>query len=53
MGIIGTGEYNNEIIRMNSASMIYDKNKEFRFSFFAEECIKLCYYDNIHIGVKE
>ena len=34
MCIIGTEESNNESIRMNAASMICDKNKEFKFIFF-------------------
>ena len=40
--IIGTEEYNNEIMRMNTASMIYDKNKEFKFKSFSEKCFRLC-----------
>ena len=30
MYMIGTEEYNNESTRMNAASMIYNKNKEFK-----------------------
>ena len=29
--MIGTEECNNKSMRMNSASIIFDKNKEFRF----------------------
>ena len=33
MCIIGTEEFNNESMRINVASMICDKNKEFKFVF--------------------
>ena len=36
MFMIGTEEYNKESTRINAASMIYDRNKEFRFNFFVE-----------------
>ena len=35
--MIDTEEGSNESMIMNSASMICDKNKEFRFKSFAEE----------------
>ena len=35
MGIIGTEESKNEIIRMNSASMIYDEDKLFNLKHFS------------------
>ena len=32
--------------------MIYDKNKDFKFKSFAEECIRLFTYENIQMSVK-
>ena len=37
MCMIGTEEYNNESTIMNAASIIYDKNKEFKTRSFAED----------------
>ena len=37
---------------MNIDSMICDKNKELRFNFVSEDCIKLCSSENILIDVK-
>ena len=39
-------------MRMNEASMIYDKNQEFKFKSFAKKCSKLCSFENIQTGVK-
>ena len=36
-------------MRVNTASMIYDKNKLFKLNFFSEDCIKLWSYENIHM----
>ena len=35
--MIGTEEFNNESMRMNAASMICGKNKEFKLKRFAGE----------------
>ena len=50
--MIGTEEYNNEIMRTNTASMMCDNNKELKFNIFAEEFIKPCSSENIQMGVK-
>ena len=39
-------------MRMNVASMICDKNKEFKFKSFSEECFKLCLSYNSKTAVK-
>ena len=52
MYMIGTEEYNNEIMVMNEASMICKNNKEIKFKSVYEECIKFCYSENSHMGVK-
>ena len=49
MCMIGTEEYNYKITIMSAASMICDKNKEFKFKSFAEECFKLCSYENRNV----
>ena len=38
-------------MRVNTASMIYDKNKWYKFKFVSEDCIKLCSSENIHMVV--
>ena len=50
--MIGTEKPNNEIMRMNAASMICDKNQEFKFESFSKERLKLCLYENMKTGVK-
>ena len=50
--MIGTEESNNETMRMNAYSIICDKNKEFKFKGFSEECFKMCSCENIQTGVK-
>ena len=52
MYIIDTENYNIESMRINAASIICDNNKSFKFDFFAEECFKLCSYQNWQTGVK-
>ena len=42
MCMLDTGESNNESTRTNADSMIYDKNKEFKFKSFSEKCFRLC-----------
>ena len=37
---------------VNAASMICDKNKEFEFKRFSEECIKLFSSENGYRGLK-
>ena len=37
---------------MNVDSVICDKNTELKFKSFSEECIKLCFSENGHMGVK-
>ena len=50
--MIGTEEYNNESMRMNSYSMICDTNRGLKLFFFAEECIKLCTSEGSQMSVK-
>ena len=50
--MIVTEESNKYIMRMNSASMICEKNQELKFKMFAEECFKLCSYRNRKTRVK-
>ena len=52
MCIICNEESNNESMMINAASMICDKNKEFKFKCFSEEFFKLCSYENIQTGIK-
>ena len=49
--MIGTEETNIESIRNNAASTIGDKNKELKFISFSEDFIKLCFSENIQMGV--
>ena len=49
--MIVTEESNNEILRMNSDSTICDKNQEFKFNGFAEECFNFCSYRNGKTGL--
>ena len=37
---------------INAAYMICDKNQEFKLKTFAEECFRLCYYDNKQNDIK-
>ena len=46
--MIGTEESNNKSMRMNADLMICYRNKGFKF----KECIHLCYYESIQMGVK-
>ena len=39
-------------MRMRSVTMICDREKGFHFKSFAEECFKLCSYENVYTGVK-
>ena len=50
--MIATEEYDTKSMKMNADSIIYDNNKGFRFSFFDEECFKLCSYEYIRTVVK-
>ena len=50
--IIGTEESNNERTKIHADSIICDKNKEFKFKCFDEECFKLFSYENRQTGVK-
>ena len=50
--MIGTEEYNNEIIRMNEASIICANNKWFKSKSFSEQYIKFCSYENFRMVVK-
>ena len=46
MSMICTEDFNNEIMRMNSASIPSDKYKKLKSISFSEECFKLCSYEN-------
>ena len=48
--MIGTEGANNEITRMNAASMICDRKNDFRFKSFVEEFIKFFSYENRDMG---
>ena len=50
--MIGTEKSNNESMIMNAASIICDTNQDFKFKSFAEECFRLCYYENRHLVQK-
>ena len=50
--MIGTVEDNDESMRMNAASMICYKKKEFSFKSFSVDCIKLCLSENLYKDVK-
>ena len=50
--MIGTEEENNEIMRMNAASMICDKIKGLKFKSVSEDFIRLCSSENRQTGVK-
>ena len=52
MYMLGTKESNNERIKTNAASMICDKNKEFKFKSFAEDCFNFFSYQGREIVVK-
>ena len=49
--MLGTEESNNKSDRMNAYSMIYKNNKKLKFKKTSLECIKLCSFENRHIGV--
>ena len=51
--MIRTEEANNKITRKNVASMICDKNKEFKLFFLAHEYIMLCSSEHRDSGVKD
>ena len=51
MCMIGTEDYNNEIMIMNADSMIYDRSKEFNLNFFSEEWVNFCLWKNRLTGV--
>ena len=50
--MIFTEETNNEIMRMNTDSIICENNQEFEFKSFSEEYEILCSYENSETGVK-
>ena len=52
MRMIGTEDSKNENMRINAAYMICDKNQEFKFKRFAEECFKVCLFENSKTCVK-
>ena len=50
--MIGIEEYNNESIRMNTASRTCDNNKETKLKYLSKEFINLCYSENRQMSVK-
>ena len=52
MCMIGTEESNNESMIINADYMICDKNQEFKFKRFSEECFKVCLFENSKTCVK-
>ena len=53
MCMICTEESNKESMRINIASMIFEKNQEFKFKSFPEKCFKLCSYEDRKTDVKD